>query len=195
MQTTLEEDRHMPHEKLQLKGLNILAVDDEKDILETIKDILDVAYIDTADSFKSAVNKIKLNKYDLAILDIMGVNGLDLLDICVENDIPTVMLTAHALDVDTLMASIQKGAIMYFPKDALSDLPELLEKVLIAHRSNQPTWRILFDELGEFLDEKFGPDWQKENSEFWSEFNRTYQIGKGIQTRLMHDKTILSKGV
>ena len=61
-----------------LKGKHILAVDDEEDILETIEDILDQATIDTARDYESASQKIKENRYDLAILDIMGVNGLKL---------------------------------------------------------------------------------------------------------------------
>jgi len=94
-----------------LKGKYILAVDDEKDILETITDILDESVIDWAWEYQNASKKIKAVKYDLVILDIMGVNGLQLLEESVERGIPTVMLTAHALNPETLMESIQKGAI------------------------------------------------------------------------------------
>ena len=94
-----------------LAGKKILVVDDEKDILETIEDILDEAKIDTATDYDTASFKIKTSRYDLAILDIMGVNGLDLLDEAVAREIPTVMLTAHAVNKETLMASIRKGAI------------------------------------------------------------------------------------
>ena len=100
-----------------LKGKHILAVDDEEDILETIADFLDESYIDTARDYESASQKIKKGRYDLAILDIMGVNGLQLLEEAVDRDIPTVMLTAHAVNRETLMESIQKGAISYLPKE------------------------------------------------------------------------------
>ena len=63
-----------------LKGIHILAVDDEEDILETIVEILDESRVDTARDYQSASEKIKERKYDLAILDIMGVDGLKLLE-------------------------------------------------------------------------------------------------------------------
>ena len=67
-----------------LKGKHILAVDDEEDILETIEDILDQSIIDKARDYENASEKIKAGKYDLVILDIMGVRGLELLEESVE---------------------------------------------------------------------------------------------------------------
>ena len=98
----------------------------KEDILETIQDILEEAEIDTARDYKSASHKIRQGQYDLAILDIMGVDGLKLLDEAVDRGIPTVMLTAHAISAETLMKSIQKGAISYLPKETLADLDDLL---------------------------------------------------------------------
>ncbi len=63
----------MSNQESWLKGKTILVVDDEEDVLETIKDILETSNIDTALDYNTAVEKIFLNKYDLAILDIMGV--------------------------------------------------------------------------------------------------------------------------
>ena len=59
----------------------ILAVDDEEDVLDTIAEALETAKVDRAQDFKTAVKKINTNAYDLAILDIMGVDGLTLLGI------------------------------------------------------------------------------------------------------------------
>ena len=112
----------MLEKKSYLKGIHILAVDDEADILETIVDLLEESHVDTARDYKSASQKIKRRTYDLAILDIMGVDGLQLLEETVERQIPTVMLTAHAMSPETLMESIQKGAISYLPKEKLTDL-------------------------------------------------------------------------
>jgi DNA-binding response OmpR family regulator len=178
-----------------LKGKRILAVDDEEDILETIEDILDEVELDTAKDYATASHKIKHTRYDLAILDIMGVNGLTLLEECVERNIPAVMLTAHAINPDTLMDSIRKGAISYLPKETLTDLDELLEELFSAYRKGEPAWKILFEKLGEYFDERFGSGWKEKDKEFWSEFSRTYQIGKGIQERLKHDERIRSKGI
>jgi len=179
----------------RLKGKRILAVDDEEDILETIEDILDEADLDLAGDYDTASRKIRQNRYDLAILDIMGVNGLKLLTETVAQGIPTVMLTAHAINPDTLMESIRKGAISYLPKEALTDLDSLLEQLLAAHEKGDPPWKLLFEKLGDFFNDRFGPDWREKDKEFWAEFSRTYQVGKGIQERLKHDERILGKGI
>ena len=179
----------------KLKGKHILAVDDESDILETIEDILDEADLDTASDYATASGKIRQTRYDLAILDIMGVNGLKLLEEAVARGIPTVMLTAHAINPQTLMESIRKGAISYLPKETLTELDRLLEDLLAAREKGQPPWKLLFDKLGDYFDERFGSDWKEKDKEFWSEFSRTYQVGKGIQERLKHDERILDKGI
>jgi len=169
-----------------LKGKYILAVDDEKDILETITDILDESVIDWAWEYQNASKKIKAVKYDLVILDIMGVNGLQLLEESVERGIPTVMLTAHALNPETLMESIQKGAISYLPKEKLSELDDLLNAILGAFNRNEPTWQLLIENLWNYFNDRWGPGWQERDREFWSKFCRAYSIGKGIQERFFN---------
>jgi len=64
-----------------LKGKKILIVDDEPDILETLEELLDVCLIDTAPDFEGARKFLENNMYDVAILDIMGVGGYDLLEL------------------------------------------------------------------------------------------------------------------
>lgn len=178
-----------------LKGRRILAVDDEQDILESIEDILDEAHVDGAKDYESASRKIRENRYDLAILDIMGVNGLKLLEETVAHNIPTVMLTAHAINPEMLMASIQKGAIAYIPKEVLAELDTLLNRLLGAYEKGELPWKLLFEMLGVYFDERFGPGWKEKDKEFWSDFNRTYQIGKGIRQRLLHAENIRDKGI
>lgn len=146
----------MPAKKLCLEGKKILAVDDESDILEIIEEELEVADVDTAVDFQSASDKINNNHYDLAILDIMGVDGLALLDKTVAKRIPTVMLTAHALNYETLMHSIRKGSISFLPKEKLADLERLLDMLMVSYESGKSTWEVLFDELGDYFNTKFG---------------------------------------
>jgi CheY-like chemotaxis protein len=178
-----------------LKGKRILAVDDEQDILESIEDILDEARVDGARDYESASLKIRENRYDLAILDIMGVNGLKLLEETVAQNIPTVMLTAHAINPEALMASIQKGAIAYLHKETLAELDTLLNKLLAAYAEGGLPWKLLFEQLGTYFDERFGPGWKEKDKEFWSQFSRTYQIGKGIQQRVVHTEKVRNKGI
>lgn len=179
--------------KTFLAGKSILAVDDEVDILETIEDILEEAKVDTAKDYESASEKIKKQTYDLVILDIMGVNGLQLLEESVSRGFPTVMLTAHAVNPEALMASISKGAISYLPKESLSDLDDLLNDLLGAYERGEAPWKLLFSKLGGYFDERFGADWKNSDKKFWSEFDQTYEIGKGIQERLKKDPRIMDK--
>jgi DNA-binding NtrC family response regulator len=86
----------------------------------------------------------------------MGVDGLSLLEKAVERKMPVVMLTAHAMNYETLMLSIRKGSISFLPKEKLAELDRLLEMLLVAHDSGKSTWKILFDELGSYFDERFG---------------------------------------
>lgn len=139
-----------------LVGKKILAVDDEEDILEVIAEELDVADVDVAANFKTAADKISQNPYDLAILDIMGVDGLTLLKLAVEKKIPAVMLTAHALNYETLMHSIRSGSIAFLPKEKLAELDRLLAMLMDAHEAGESTWKVLFDEMGDFYNNRFG---------------------------------------
>jgi CheY-like chemotaxis protein len=179
--------------KSYLEGKRILVVDDEPDIIETVAELLSEAEIDSARNYPDASLKIHRKKYDLALLDIMGVDGLTLLDESVARGIPTVMLTAHAMNPETLMASIRAGAVSYLPKEALADLGELLESLLGAHERGEPVWKMLFDKLGAYFDQRFGPGWKKKNEAFWTEFDRAHLIGKGIQKRLMGEDRIRDK--
>ena len=164
----------------------ILIVDDEPDILETLEELLDMCLIDRAPSFETAKKFLDKNMYDAAILDIMGVNGYELLRITTENDIPTLMLTAHALNPEILIESIQKGAISYLPKEKLSELNELLNAILGAFNRNEPTWELLIENLWNYFNDRWGPGWQERDREFWLKFCRAYSIGKGMQERFFN---------
>jgi CheY-like chemotaxis protein len=140
--------------------LHVLAVDDEEDVLDTIEDVLGEAKVDRAKDHESALQKLKRTNYDLAILDIMGVNGFDLLVEAVNRDIPTVMLTAHALNPEMLKTSLTKGALSYLPKEELPRLDEFLDELLGTHKKGDSTWKLLFERLGGFFKKSFGQEWE-----------------------------------
>ena len=92
-----------------LNNKRLLAVDDEPDILETLKEQFDDfpgLVLDTATDYETGYHLIRSWTYDLVILDIMGVRGFDLLNAAVSLGFPTVMLTAHALSVEAFKKSI-----------------------------------------------------------------------------------------
>ena len=157
-----------------LKGKSILAVDDEEDILETIEDILEDAQVDLALDYETASEKIRKNQYDLAILDIMGVNGIKLLEEAVARGIPTVMLTAHALTPDNLKKSIEMGADAYIPKDKMVDICLYVEDVLISRQDRRKTNFKWYYRLGPLFDEIFGDGWKDPEAKFWQEFDKKH---------------------
>ncbi|MCA1794366.1 MAG: response regulator [Desulfotignum sp.] len=178
-----------------LKGKHILAVDDEQDIIETIQEILDTAKVDVATDYETASQKIFRTRYDLAILDIMGVNGIKLLEECVKRDIPAIMLTANAMNPESLIESIKKGAVSYLSKEHLSDLDTLIDELMGAKSQGKPTWKLLFDKLGDHFDLRFGDNWKDENKDFWEEFEQHWTVSRGIQERLRHSANIIDKGI
>lgn len=180
----------MPDKTSLPKGKRILAVDDEMDVLDTIEDTLQGARVDKAQDYHTALGKLTENTYDLVILDIMGVDGLALLEKAVDRNFPAVMLTSHALSPDTLLESVRLGAISYLPKEKLAELEDILEALLAAMESGEPTWKLLFDRLEEFFDDRFGAEWKEKDRKFWSDFSRTYQVSKGIQSRLKSDQRV-----
>jgi CheY-like chemotaxis protein len=161
-----------------LKGKKLLIVDDEPDILETLKDILDMCDIDSAPDFEIALKFLRHNSYDAAVLDIMGVRGYDLLDMTNKLGIPAIMLTAHALSPRNLVESIKGGAYAYLPKDKMIDLPEFLTDLIVFSKkgiNKDGTW---FAKLKTFFDEKFEKGWQEQDKQFWEDFNREYVVSK-----------------
>ena len=62
-----------------IDGLKLLIVDDEPDVLETLAELLARYDIDIARDFGTASDMLSKKRYDMAIFDIMGVQGFDLL--------------------------------------------------------------------------------------------------------------------
>ena len=153
--------------KSPLEDKIILVVDDEPDVLETVGEILDMCLLYKAKSYEEGMEYLKGYTIDIAILDIMGVNGFELLKRSVDKGIPTVMLTAHALTPEALKKSMKLGAVTFLPKEKLSDLKEFLEDVVLG--GGKAIWVKFFDRLGAYFERSFGPDW-KEKDAFFGEF-------------------------
>ncbi len=147
-----------------LKGKTILVVDDEPDVLETVAEELDMCTVDKAPDYDTAMQLLASYTYDIVVLDIMGVNGFDLLQNSVDRGFPAVMLTAHALTPEALKKSIKLGAVSFLPKDKISELKGFLEDVVLG--AGKPVWKKLFDKLGAYFNKRFGPDWTERDNFF-----------------------------
>ena len=157
-----------------LKGKKILIVDDEPDVLESLIELLDMCRIDTASSFEDGKRLLEDQSYDIAILDIMGVKGFELLKIANKNKIPALMLTAHALSEENLKRSAEDGAAYFAPKDKMADIEIFVADVLTALKMKKSTWEKWLDRLGGFYDRRFqGTDWRKQEKKFWEKKMKT----------------------
>jgi len=148
----------------------ILVVDDEVDVLDTIEEVLDMCMIYKANDYETARQYLMSYTYDIVILDIMGVNGFELLKTSVKRGFPTVMLTAYALTPEALEKSINLGAVSFLPKEKMIELEDFLEDVVLM--GGKPVWKKLFDRLGSFFNKRFGQDW-KERNKFFEEFEQS----------------------
>jgi len=160
-----------------LDGKKVLIVDDEPDILETLADLLDMCMTETIRDFDTAASLLEKKPYDAAILDIMGVNGYGLLEIANQKDIPALMLTAHALTADNLVASIKGGAYAYLPKDSMVDIEEHLIDLFKGREKNTKphAW---YEKLLPFFNTRFGENWKEKDSDFWMDFDKTLEHSK-----------------
>lgn len=159
-----------------LKDKVVLVVDDEPDVLETVEEELDMCLVHKAKDYDTALQYLLSYTYDIVILDIMGVNGFELLKNSVSRGFPTVMLTAHALSPESLKKSIKLGAVSFLPKEKISELRTFLEDVVLGE--GKPVWQKLFERLGNYFNKRFGPDW-KEKDRFFQEFEEEMRKSLG----------------
>ena len=151
-----------------LKGKRVLIVDDEEDILDFLTELLEMCKVDRASSFEEAKALLESNYYHVAVLDIMGVRGYELLEIANKREIPALMLTAHALSQDNLKKSFKKGAAYYVPKDEISKVDVFVADILDAIDKKKNVFVKWYERLSGFCDRRFGPNWKDDDPEFWN---------------------------
>ncbi len=103
--------------------MHILVVDDEADLVELVSYNLNKEgfTVDSASGGEAALTKMRKDKYDLVILDLMlpGIQGIELCRI-LRNDpksagLPIIMLTAKGEEVDRILG-LEMGADDYITK-------------------------------------------------------------------------------
>ena len=155
-----------------LEDKRVLIVDDEPDILDLLTELLSVCMVDRASTFEEARELLETEYYDVVVLDIMGVKGFELLNIARQNDVPALMLTAHALTKESLKKSAEEGASYYVPKEEIDRIGVFVADVIEARENNKNPWVRWYERLCGFFDNnmKFrGPNWREQHKEFWDE--------------------------
>lgn len=153
-----------------LTGKRILLVDDEIDVLETLGDLLSMCDVTMASHYQSARDYLETQPFDLAVLDIMGVEGYALLELAVSKEVPAAMLTAHALSPDNVVKSFRGGAASYLPKEEMVRIASFLEDILDAKAEGKDPRTRWYSRMSSFFERKFGPDWQQADETFWEKF-------------------------
>lgn len=114
--------------------MNVLIVDDERSIRNSLKEILaDEGYdVATAEDGKAALAAVEKEKFDVIFCDIKmpGMDGIEVLEkFCAMGlDSAVVMISGHG-DIDTAVECIKKGAFDFIQK------PLDLNRILITLRN------------------------------------------------------------
>ena len=123
-----------------LKGKRILVVEDEVDVWKVLRFELATCTVDHAGTYEEGRERLGAGGYDLAILDMLGVRGFDLLEEF-GRKIPCIVLTARALTEKDLSIAMEHGAALFVPKHEIGGIDEYVAKVLEGQR---PLWGWLF---------------------------------------------------
>lgn len=151
--------------KSLLEGKRVLLVDDEQDVLESLEDLLSSCETAKASSYEEAISLMNERVFDVAVLDIMGVSGYELLKAATEKEIIAVMLTARAVSSDHIVKSYEEGASYYIPKEEMSNIEELLNDILEAIEQNKSPWDRWFSRMMKFCERNFGENWRIDEKE------------------------------
>ena len=110
----------------------ILVVDDDVNICEVLKDILELeGYdVDTASSGYEALDRGRENKYEVVLMDIKmdGINGVEAFKEFkkIQPGVPCIMISAYAME-ELIQESLREGAFAILSKPL--DHKELFEKI------------------------------------------------------------------
>lgn len=115
--------------------IKILLIDDEPIVAERVKSSLENSgfYVDSFISSKDAVDKLKIDKYDILITDLKMDNpdGMEVLKIArdIQPDIKMVVITGFATK-QTAEIARQRGAVEFISKPfKLSELKKILNVI------------------------------------------------------------------
>ena len=162
-----------------LQGKRVLLVDDEADVLEALEELLSMCEVCKADNFEDASDYLQNQDFDMAVLDIMGVKGFELLDIAVNRSVTAVMLTAHAMQPENIVKSYTEGAASFLPKEQMVDIATFLNDILEAKKQGENPWAPWYKRLASFFEDKFGSQLRDmansrkdilDEREFWEKF-------------------------
>jgi two-component system, NtrC family, nitrogen regulation response regulator NtrX len=119
---------------------NILVIDDEKSIRNTLQEVLEYENhkVDVATNGSEGIDLFDKGEYDIVLCDIKmpGMDGIEVLEKLHEqcHDVPIIMISGHG-NIDTAVEAIKKGAYDFIEKPL--DLNRLLVTMRNATERNE----------------------------------------------------------
>lgn len=157
--------------KDRLQEKKVLIVDDEPDVLNALAELIPMCTVVKASTFEQGKEQLDTQSFDIAILDIMGVNGYELLELAVKKNVIAIMVTAHALSPAHTVTSFRKGAAFFVPKEEMGNIEIFLNDVLEAKEKGHHPRNRWLERLDEYYIKRFGPKWKDHDKEFWKKFS------------------------
>lgn len=120
--------------------MKILIVEDEPQLSRMMADLLEKNgfLVETAANYACAHEKAGIYEYDIVLLDLMlpDGNGLDLIPVLLEKDIPPqIIITSAKSSVEDRVSGLDLGADDYLPKPF--EMSELIARVRSHARRRQ----------------------------------------------------------
>jgi hypothetical protein len=122
--------------------------------------------VERTSSYDKAKEMLETQYFDMAVLDIMAVNGYELLDLVNEKNVMAVILTAHSSRVEDTDIICGEGAASCMQKSKAHDMRPYTDTVLDAHEVDKQPWWGWFNRLGTYYEKIFGSEWVS-YEEFW----------------------------
>jgi DNA-binding response OmpR family regulator len=156
---------------LESSSVDILIVEDEKELGESIKMLLEAQgyRVEIASTGREAEERIQNKKYDIAIIDLLlpDISGIDVLKSFDPRQFPRtrkIILTGHA-SLESAIQALNLGADAYLvkpvsPENMLKTIKEQLEKqsqeiAMVQEKVMMLVERTLRERLKKLEDEKY----------------------------------------
>jgi len=115
-------------DKMMTRNARIMVVDDEKNVLQSVKKVLGSKLPEYQVTLKNspleALEELSKNKYDLVITDLMmpGIDGLELIKKIrqIDTSLKIIMMTGYAT-MKTALLAMREGASKYISKPFTRD--------------------------------------------------------------------------
>lgn len=132
-----------------MKQINVLVVDDDRDVLSTLSEILSELRLNpvTAADGAEAIEKIKTRKIDMIITDLMmpNVDGLELIQKTrqLNVNIPIAVISGHG-EVKNVVNALSRGAYNFITKPfTIKEIENVVKRGLRLREFSLGTHRLL----------------------------------------------------